>query len=52
MLFSDLYIGADIYEINGEGVRLTGYEETEHYAVTKQFLNNPQKMLKYLFEEK
>lgn len=43
---------ADIYEINGEGVRLTGYEETEHYAVTRQFLNNPQKMLKYLFEEK
>lgn len=42
---------ACIYLIGEGGIRPIRYEETEHYTVTRQFLNNPQKMLRYLFEE-
>jgi len=27
------------------------YEDTEHYAVTKDFLNNPERMLERLFTD-
>lgn len=40
--------GADIYVLNEESIQLTPYEETEHYMLTKQFLNNPQGILKHL----
>ena len=26
------------------------YQETEHYQVTKRFLDSPERMFKYLFE--
>lgn len=45
------YPGADIYVLSEEGIRLTPYEETEHYMITKQFLNNPKGMLRYLLSE-
>lgn len=45
------YPNSDIYLLNDNDINLTAYEETEHYIITKQFLNNPQKMLKYLFDE-
>jgi Predicted ATPase len=44
------YPDADIFSLNENGVELTPYEQTEHYTVTRQFLNNPGKMIKYLFE--
>ena len=44
------YPNADIYVLNDNEINLTAYEATEHYALTKQFLNNTEKMLKYLFE--
>lgn len=40
--------GADIYVLNDDSIKLTPYEETEHYMLTKQFLNNPQGILKHL----
>lgn len=40
--------GADIYVLNEDSIQLTPYEETEHYTLTKQFLNNPQGILKHL----
>ena len=46
------YPDANIFVLTDDDIRLTPYEETEHYALTKQFLNNPQKMLKYLLENK
>jgi predicted ATPase len=46
------YPDADIFVLTDDDIRLTPYEETEHYTLTKQFLNNPQKMLKYLLEDK
>jgi predicted ATPase len=45
------YPDSDIFVLNDDDIKLTPYQETEHYTLTKQFLDNPQKMLKYLFEE-
>ena len=41
---------ARIYELDGEGVRAAAYRETEHYQLTKRFLDNPERMLHYLLE--
>ncbi|MPM13427.1 hypothetical protein SDC9_59784 [bioreactor metagenome] len=46
------YPGADIFVLTDDDIRRTPYEETEHYTFTKQFLNNPPKMLRYLLEDK
>lgn len=45
------YPEADIFVLEDENIKLTKYQETEHYILTKQFLDNPQRMIKYLFEE-
>ncbi|NKB66451.1 MAG: AAA family ATPase [Candidatus Latescibacteria bacterium] len=45
------YPGARIYQLGEGGIREVEYQATEHYAVTKAFLNNPQKMLDVLMEE-
>lgn len=45
------YPDADIYALDQGGINLTRYEDTEHYQVTKQFLDCPSRMLKYLLEE-
>ena len=42
---------ADVNEITHDGVNLVSYAQTEHFKITKQFLNNPERMHKYLFEE-
>ncbi|HAN21089.1 MAG: ABC transporter ATP-binding protein [Clostridiales bacterium GWF2_36_10] len=41
---------ADIYVLGEDGIILTPYKETEHYKLTKQFINAPEQMLRYLFE--
>ncbi len=43
------YPEAWIYVLSAGGIRLTPYEETEHYRVTAGFLNHPQKSLAVLF---
>ena len=42
------YPGATIYQFDENGVRETGYEETEHFSLTKSFLNNPAVYLRHL----
>jgi len=42
---------ARIYELSGEGVRAADYRETEHYQLTKRFLDAPERMLRYLLDE-
>ena len=37
-----------IYECGPEGIRRVAYEETEHYEITKRFLENPKRMLDVL----
>ncbi len=43
---------SEILMLDEKGINSTPYEETEHYIITKQFLNNPKKMLDLLFNEK
>jgi predicted ATPase len=45
------YPDALIYMLTEDGIRETTYEETEHYTVTKEFLNHPEKMLRYLLDD-
>lgn len=40
--------GAEIYELSGDGIRPARYQDTEHFQVTKQFLNAPERMIRYL----
>lgn len=42
---------ARIYVLSGEGVRAAEYRETEHYQLTKRFLDDPERMLRYLLED-
>lgn len=42
------YPNAWIYEITGTELRRVSYEQTEHYAVTKRFLNDSKKQLEML----
>ncbi|TQV72554.1 AAA family ATPase [Denitrobaculum tricleocarpae] len=44
------YPDAQIYVISDTGLTATPYEETEHYRVTKDFLNKPGKMLSILMD--
>ena len=43
--------GAAVYEFSEQGIAAVNYRETEHYKITKQFLENPEKMLRYLFND-
>jgi predicted ATPase len=42
------YPNADIYVLTDDGIELTSYKETEHYTLTKNFLDSPERMLKHL----
>jgi predicted ATPase len=42
------YPNAQIYVLSDDKIKLTPYKETEHYIITKQFINNPEQMLKHL----
>ena len=44
------YPGADVFELSEKGIEKVRYDETEHFTLTKQFLENPERMFKYLFE--
>lgn len=37
--------GARLYQLGEEGIRPTAYRETEHYQLTKRFLDDPERML-------
>ena len=45
------YPGAAIYELNEEGIREVAYQETEHYKITRDFMDKPEVMYRYLFSE-
>jgi len=44
------YPRSEIIELSVDGIKKTTYTETEHYKVTKQFLDNPDRMIKYLLD--
>ena len=39
---------ADIFELSEEAIKKVGYRETEHFQITKRFMDDPERMLKYL----
>ena len=45
------YPGAEILEFSGDGIRSAAYRETEHYQITRRFLENPERVLRYLLSE-
>lgn len=42
---------SEIYQITDKGFDKVSYNQTEHFLITKRFLNNPEQMLRYLFED-
>jgi len=44
------YPDADIFVIDDNGINKTPYKKTDNYMITRKFLENPEKMIHYLFE--
>lgn len=42
---------AEILEFSQNGIKSVNYQDTQHFQITKRFLENPEKMLQYLLEE-
>ena len=42
--------GAEILQFSQEGVEPVSYRDTEHYQITRRFLEDPDRMLRYLLE--
>lgn len=45
------YPDAEILEFSESGIQPVDYRSTEHYQVTRSFLENPDKMLRYLLND-
>lgn len=45
------YPGATLYQFEDDGIRAVAYRETEHYRVTKEFLNAPERVFRHLFSD-
>ena len=45
------YPRAKIVLFDGTGTSEVKYEDTEHYAIAKEFLNNHERMLHYLLSD-
>lgn len=44
------YPNAEILQFTEKGITKVSYRETEHYKITKQFIDTPERMIKYLLE--
>ena len=42
---------AEVYQLTEHSIESVPYRDTEHFRLTKQFINNPERMLHYLMEE-
>ncbi|MGC6429672.1 MAG: AAA family ATPase [Jejuia sp.] len=45
------YPSSMIYQLDSNGIKEVKYEDTEHYIITKRFLNDPQRMIEILLKE-
>lgn len=45
------YPGATLYQFEENRIQEIAYRETEHYLLTKEFLNNPERIFRHLFAE-
>lgn len=41
---------AEVLEFGRDGIKSVDYRETEHFQITKSFLDNPQRIFKYLLD--
>ena len=46
------YPGAQVYELTEAGIQAVDYRDTAHYRMTRSFLENPERMFRYLLEDK
>lgn len=46
------YPGATVLELTEDGIRPVDYRKTEHYQLTRCFLEDPERMFRYLLEDK
>lgn len=42
--------GAEVFELTEDGISSLPYQETAHFQLAKQFMNAPERMLRYLFK--
>lgn len=45
------YPGAEVYHLSEDRICSVDYRDTEHYQLTRRFLENPERMLHYLLED-
>ena len=45
------YPGACIYQLSQDGIDRVAYRDTEHYQLTRRFLEAPERMIELLFRE-
>lgn len=46
-----MYPGADVFELSESGIERVNARETQHYTVSRRFLENPQSVFDDLFDE-
>ncbi|MBQ7025304.1 MAG: AAA family ATPase [Peptococcaceae bacterium] len=46
-----MFPGADILQCTQDGIARVRYQDTEHYQITRMFMDNPDRMFHYLFTE-
>ena len=44
------YPNAEILQFSESGIQTVAYKETEHYKITKQFIDTPERMMGYLLD--
>jgi predicted ATPase len=45
------YPGARLYSLDGDSIHEVAYQETDHFRLTRDFLNAPERYYKHLFED-
>ncbi|MDQ3300038.1 MAG: AAA family ATPase [Myxococcota bacterium] len=45
------YPDASIFHLSSDGIRSVAYEDTEHYGITRDFLNHRERFFKHLFDD-
>lgn len=45
------YPRSEIMQLSDSGIEKVSFKETDHYKITKQFIDRPEQMLRYLLNE-
>ena len=43
------YPGAELFSLDGDTIRAINYRDTQHFLITRDFLNSPERFFKHLF---